>query len=306
MALVRKYKRINLRPILIMRGKLQSALVILLAAGVFIIIALTTQSPSEKGPLLPSLKAFATTNPETLKTEISEIKKKVEIEKALSAQNELYRQLNSGPRTVEEIEKELSDLTSREEKISFSKDKIDRAYRLSMVTSHIYKSGDNSYHVVFIHSFANNSLPEDEVTLFTRKIDGAEENLSHAQLVLHRNLEISSSGEPTWLPQSRSAYSFALAPNKIKRAFDLREPDGIGGFSPLQDKTFDPLSILTVEGAQFENGSYQQELISPDGAIINVKVSIRKTQIGTLTFHIETQELNSKIQKNFILVYEEI
>ena len=294
-------KRLKLRSF---KLKVQKALPVTLAAGVFALVALTTQTPSKSG-LVPSLKALAQPGAHSLQPEIQAAQERAEKTKALFAQNELYRQLESGTRSLEEIQTEISDIASRSEGTDFSSKKIDRAYKLSMVLSHYKKKSQNPYEVLFIHSFANNGLPEDAVTLYTRRIDGAEENLTKSQIVTPRQIVIDEKGSPAFDVNSSRTYQFALEPNRIKRVFDQRDPEGLGGFSSTDAKDFDPLSILKIEGAQFENGAYSQELLI-DGDVIKVQITIRKTEIGTLTFDIKTQKVNSDIEQNFLLVYEEL
>ncbi|MEK6553694.1 MAG: hypothetical protein AABZ31_00500 [Bdellovibrionota bacterium] len=275
-----------------------------LAAGVFVIIALTTNTSTHKS-LVPSLSAFAGTTP-SLKPEIDEARRKEEIEKALYAHNELYRQLESGTRSSEEIKKELRDLAGSSTGIEFSKSHLDRAYKLAMVATHYDMQSPNPYEVLFIHSFANNGLPEDAVTLYNRRIDGMEENVTAAHFVVSRSIEINDQGTPVLTDANRFLYAFGLEHNRIKRAFDMRDPEGLGGFAPMKTDAFDPMSLVNRDSTQFENGSYQQEIITADGKILDVKVTLRKTEIGTLTFEIHSQELGSKVSQNLVLVYEEL
>jgi hypothetical protein len=287
------------------RKKLQTTITLSLAAGVFVIIALTTNTSSQKS-LIPSLSAFAGSPATSLKPEIEEVQRREEAQKALVSHNELYRQLESGTRSPEEIEQEIRDIAGSSPGIEFSKSHLDRAYKLSMIATRYNMSGANPYDVLFIHSFANNGLPEDAVTLYSRRIDGMEENVTESQFVVSRSIEIDDEGRPSLTDANRYFYIFGLERNRIKRAFDMRDPEGLGGFAPMKKDAFDPMSLVNRESTQFEDGSYQQEMITADGKILNVKVTLRKTEIGTLTFEIHSQELKSKVSQNIVLVYEEL
>lgn len=287
------------------RHRVNTVVTVGLAAGVLALLALTT-SPGNESSVLPTLTSQAQATQESTAEHIAEARAREENEKKLLAHHELYRQLVSGTRTSAELESEIRDLAGSSEGLEFSKAHINRAYKLSMILTSYKMSGGNAFDVLFIHSFAQNGLPEDAVTLYTRRIDGMEENMASAGIAVSRNIEIQSDGTPSFNAKYKGHYLFGLERSAIKRAYDLRDPEGLGGFAPLSNEAFDPLALLTRGNAVFENGAYREQLLATDGKIYDVSIQIRKTEIGTLTFEVHLQEAGSPILKTFVLVYEEL
>lgn len=284
--------------------KVKTAMTFSSAAFAFVLIALGSGKVTKNGIEINSLVALGDVVPGHTTTRAAEDQRKKNLE-VIYKRNELYRQLDSGTRSSEELAQELSDAIGKSEPLEFKKGAFDRAYRLSMLMTHYKSADENPYEILFIHNFAINGLREEAVTLYTRRIDAAEEGNTNSNLIVPQNLELNEKQEPVLSARSAMAYLFQLEPHTIKRAFDLRDPEGQGGFMSPNAKMFDPLSLLTRKDT-FENGTYKQQIIAGDERIWNTEVRLRRTEIGTLTLEIKAQEVGSNVVQTSVLVYEEL
>lgn len=284
--------------------KVKTAITFSSAAFAFALIALGSGKINKNGIEVSALAAIADVVPGRAAPSISEAQRKANLQ-ALYARNELYRQLDSGTRTPEELQKDLTDAIGSADGIEFKKGAFDRAYKLSMVMTHFKSAEANPYEVLFIHNFAINGLREDGVTLYTRRIDGVEESVTSNSLVVPQTLELNEMTEPVLNPKNQMTYLFQLEPHVSLRPFDHRDPEAIGGFKGLTPEVFNPLALLNRPDT-FENGSYRQQIMATDGRIWNTQVTLRRTDIGTVTLEVRAQEIGSKTTQTSVLVYEEL
>lgn len=284
--------------------KVKTAITFSSAALAFALIALGSGKINKNGIEVSALAALGDVIPGRAVSSVSEAQRKANLE-ALYARNELYRQLDSGTRSPEEIQKELTDAIGTADGIEFKKGAFDRAYKLSMVMTHFKSQEGTPYEVLFIHNFAINGLREDGVTLYSRRIDGVEENTTSNILIVPQTLELNENSEPVLNSKNQMTYLFQLEPHVSLRPFDHRDPEAIGGFKELSSKVFNPLSLLARPDT-FENGSYHQQIITPDGPIWNTQVTLRRTDIGTVTLEVRAQEVGSSVTQTSVLVYEEL
>jgi hypothetical protein len=226
-----------------------------------------------------------------------------------AVRNDLYRQLVSGVRSSEEIQTEMAQMAGQGAGLEFSKEFINRAYKLSIVMSQYKNTQGDPYEVLFVHTLASGSgkgnEAEDTVTFYSRKLDGAEEANTRGNLVFSRTIEISDKGEPQFATSSRLNYKFSLEQNKIKSNFHMRAPEGVYDSAAAGAGDFDPLAVLTNPDSPFDFGLYHQE-VSQNGKVYDVKVTLRSTELETLTFEVRVQEQKSLSSQTFILVYEEL
>lgn len=217
----------------------------------------------------------------------------------------LYRQLESGPRTMSEIHAEIATMAGEGQGVEFNKKNIKRAYKLSAILAHYESNFDDQLNILFVHTLAEGKRPEDTVTLYSRKINGAEEQNIRGELVISKLIEISDKGEPQFTSNSRFNYKFGVEPNTIKRTFDLRAPQGIYKMSLVPENAFDPLALLTSEEAPFDYGLYQYEM-PYQGEIYDVKINVRLTDTETLAIEVNIRQQGSLVSQTFVLVYEEL
>lgn len=222
------------------------------------------------------------------------------------SRNVFFRDMAGGLRSPEEIQNDIAQVVGDNDGVEFTRDHINRAYKLTMILTHFKNMLDNPYEILFVHTLADKGFSEDAMTFYSRKLDGVEERNTRTQVSLPRLIEIGDNGQPQFAPASRVQYKFFLEPNNIKRNFDLREPVGAHAMTAESPQpTFDPLSVLSNLDIPFDRGLYHKELVV-GGKIYDVKVTIRPTDIETLTIETRVKELDSLVEQTFVLVYEEL
>jgi hypothetical protein len=213
--------------------------------------------------------------------------------------------LQSGPRASSEIQNEIAQMAGDTNGVEFTKKNLNRAYKLAIVMSHYKNMLSDPYEILFIHTLADNGRPEDTVTFYTRKIDGAEERNTRGQLAISRLIEIGDKGEPRFASGSRLNYRFGLEDHPIKRTYDLRVPEGTYQVSDVPEGSFDPLAILKDGENPFDYGLYHQEISFGDKTY-DVQITVRPTELETVTIEVRMQEIKSLVTQTYILVYEEL
>jgi len=215
---------------------------------------------------------------------------------------EMLRDFESGERTSDSLQKQISDIAGDTEAVPWAAQLIDHPYRLSMVLSHV-QNLDNNFEVLMIHTLSVEGSPEDLVTQYTSRISEADQKNILGSIVVAHQLQ-KKAGQPHFVPKSKQQYSFALKAQNLSNSFSLRKPDGVVKFTEIPSQSFDPLALLNENSGAYqeiENGLFEVPI---NGQTYLVSVTPRKTDIDTITIEIEMREKNSLVTETFILVYE--
>jgi hypothetical protein len=216
---------------------------------------------------------------------------------------ELTGNFESGLRSSEFIQSELSAITGDTPLIRWNRENIKHKYKLSQIYSHVHNL-ESGFELLFEHTLPDQNLKEDMVTYFTSQVNEADQNNLGASLVISKYVQIEH-GRPVFDNNTRSQYFFYLKADELKTSFNLRQPVGTYRLGEAKEDSFNPLAILTTENGTFDEiGDYQYDLTA-GGTEYVVTVTPRLTDIETLTIEVEMREVHSLATNSFVLVYEQ-
>lgn len=217
---------------------------------------------------------------------------------------QMARDFESGEKSSESIQSELSAITGDSKPIKWDSKNIQGKFKLSQVLTQVHNL-DNNFQLLFTHTLSDQEQKEDTVTHYSSRINEADEKSIGASIVFSRYIE-ATNGRPQFDSATRSQYFFFLKSDALKNSFNLREPEGAFEITSAKEDSFNPLGILNAEDGNFDEiGEYQYEIQAGETAYI-VNVTPRLTDLETLTIEADIREVNSLTTTTFVLVYEQL
>jgi hypothetical protein len=215
---------------------------------------------------------------------------------------EILQGFESGQRTSSEIREEIAMLAGDTAPIAWGNVKIDQPLRLSAILSHV-RNLENNFEILTLHTLSADGRPDDVVTHYTSRISEADQKNIHSALIVAHKLE-QKKGIVRFSEKPKQTYNFYLAPQTLAGSFRLQKPQGAFTFSEATANTFDPLALLADNFGQIqeiEDGTFE---VSIADQIFLVTMTVRQTDLETVTIEIEMREKDSINSQSFILIYE--
>jgi hypothetical protein len=209
----------------------------------------------------------------------------------------------SGQRTSSEIREEITMLAGDQAPVAWGSLKIQEPLRLSAILSHVRNLEEN-FEILTLHTLSADGRPDDVVTHYTARISEADQKNIHNSLIVAHKL-MQKKGTLRFNEKSRQTYNFFLAPQSLAGSFRLQKPQGAFSFSEVQPGAFDPLALLADNFGQnqeeVEDGTFEVALAD---RIYLVTMTVRQTELETVTIEIEMRERDAISSQTFILIYE--
>ena len=213
---------------------------------------------------------------------------------------ELHRGLTSGQRSAEEIQTELTQITSDNPIVRWDPKHIRGNFELTQIITHV-ENFESQFQVMTWLTLPSPETQEHSVTYFTSKLNDADVQSLKGSFVFAQTIQ--SDKDKIVFENKKQFFYFASA-NSLLNGFHMREPSGEYQIGPLGVNSFDPISLLATESGVFEEtGEYQYD-ISLAGAGYSITLIPRITDIHTLTLEVIVRPEGGSIAHTFVLVYE--
>jgi hypothetical protein len=215
---------------------------------------------------------------------------------------ETLKSFESGQRTSSEIREEMTMLAGDTAPVSWSSVKSAQNLRLSAILSHV-RNLENNFEILMLHTLSADGRPDDVVTHYTTRISEADQkNIQNSIIVAHKLVQ--KRGTVSFSEKSQQTYNFFLAPQKLAGSFRLQKPQGAFSFSDANANTFNPLVLLKDnfgQNQEIQDGTFEVTLADKT---YFTTMTVRQTELETITIEIEMREKDAISSQTFILIYE--
>ena len=235
---------------------------------------------------------------------VSSILSAPQVENSDIVSYDLFRALESGQRTHDEIQEDLAQLTGTSEPIDWRAADFNRVladrYRLSTVATHVVNL-DSNVETLFVHTLPDATHPEDKLTEYNRRLNEAEEQTVAIKFVVPRLFD-GQKAQPDDAPDSQALYQFHMVAQPLERNFGFRSPEGTYDLTTPSAADFNPLGWLAIKKSTKQ--SELQYFWEYQNRHFDVSITPRKTDIETLTFEITVHEIDTLLTTTIVLIYE--